>query len=116
MSAESASKVTLNSINKHSQKFTNLPKENTPGGLPENMIRETANSTEEIFEARVDVTEPEEEILEGEELDPDRPGALQNDPSSSITVNKLKEALNKGAFKVDAKTRKVLGEIISSRS
>jgi hypothetical protein len=116
MSAESASRVTLNSINKQSQKFPNIKKEVQPPELPDNLIREEANSTDEIFEAQVEISEPEEIVEEGEELDPDRPGALQNDPASSITVNKLKEALNTGAFRVDAKTRKVLGEIISSRT
>lgn len=115
LSEDAAARVSLTSINKNSQKFPKIEHPKNIDHLPENLVAEEANSTDEIFEAQVEISEGEQ-AQEGEELDPDRPGAMKNDPNNSITVNKLKEALNTGAFKVDAKTRKVLGEIISNRT
>lgn len=115
LSEDAAAKVSLTSINKNSQKFPKSKPAMGDNDLAPNLVSATADTESEIFEAQVEISEGEE-LEVGAELDPNRPGALQNDPTDSLTVNKLKEALNSGVFKVDAKTRNVLSEIISSRT
>lgn len=97
MSEESASKVTLNSINKNSQRFSN-PVEKPQNDAPLADIDETNAQASEV--------------VMGEE----EPKTDLNDPNNPNTVNKLKDALNGGMLKVDSRTRQVLSEIIGSRS
>lgn len=97
MSEETAAKVTLNSINKNSQRFSN-PVEKPQSEAP---VTDVDDANVEAGEVAMAEEEPKTDL---------------NDPNNPNTVNKLKDALNGGMLKVDSRTRQVLSEIIGSRS